>query len=78
LGENSPQAIAETFRAICTQPVHDDGVVFDVNVLEAAPIRENVEYGGIRVRTTATIAGARIRFRWILASGIPSRRARST
>ena len=27
---------------------------------KAAPIREDVEYGGVRVRTTATIAGARI------------------
>jgi hypothetical protein len=59
-GANSPKAIAETFHAICTQPVDDDGVVFDVDALEAAPIREEVKYGGIRVRTTATIAGARI------------------
>ncbi|WP_311319494.1 nucleotidyl transferase AbiEii/AbiGii toxin family protein [Rhizobium sullae] len=59
-GESSPKAIAETFHAICMQPVEDDGVVFDVDGLEAAPIREEVEYGGVRVRTTATIAGARI------------------
>lgn len=32
----------------------------EVDGLEAAPIREEVEYGGVRVRTTATIAGARI------------------
>ena len=35
-------------------------MTFDVAALEAAPIREEVEYGGVRVRTTATIAGARI------------------
>jgi Nucleotidyl transferase AbiEii toxin, Type IV TA system len=40
--------------------VADDGVIFDVAALEAAPIREELEYGGVRVRTTATIAGARI------------------
>jgi hypothetical protein len=62
-GENSPKAIAETFHAICIQPVEDDGVVFDVDGLEAAPIREEVEYGGVRVRTTATQAPA-FRFRW--------------
>ena len=28
--------------------------------LEVAPIGEELEYGGVRVRTTATIAGARI------------------
>lgn len=59
-GDNAAEAIAETFRAICAQPVADDGVKFDVATLEAAPIREEWEYGGVRVRTTATIAGARI------------------
>jgi predicted nucleotidyltransferase component of viral defense system len=59
-GDNGAEAIAETFRTICAQPVADDGVIFDVAALEAAPIREEVEYGGVRVRTTATIAGARI------------------
>ena len=54
------EAIAKTFRAICAQPVADDGVTFDVAALMAAPICEKVEYGGVRVRTTATIAGARI------------------
>jgi hypothetical protein len=59
-GENSPEAIGYTFRAICNEPVDDDGVVFNVDGLEAAPIREDIEYGGVRVRTQATIAGARI------------------
>jgi hypothetical protein len=59
-GDNSPDAIGDTFRAILTQPVDDDGVVFDVDGLEAAPIREDLEYGGVRVRTQATIAAARI------------------
>jgi predicted nucleotidyltransferase component of viral defense system len=59
-GDNGTEAIGETFRAICAQPVADDGVIFDVAALEAVPIREEAEYGGVRVRTTATIAGARI------------------
>lgn len=59
-GDSDAEAIAETFRAICAQPVTDDGVTFDVAALMAAPIREEVEYGGVRVRTAATIAGARI------------------
>jgi hypothetical protein len=59
-GDNDAEAIAETFRTICAQAVADDGVTFDVAALTAAPIREEVEYGGVRVRTTATIAGARI------------------
>ncbi len=59
-GDNDAEDIAETFRDICAQPVADDGVTFDVATLTAAPIREEVEYAGVRVRTTATIAGARI------------------
>src|SRR5487761_1666788 len=59
-GDNDVGAIADTFRSICAEPVADDGVVFDHAGLQAAPIREEAEYGGVRVRTTAMIAGARI------------------
>jgi hypothetical protein len=58
-GDSDVQAILDAFRAICAQSVPDDGVVFDLDALQAAPIREEVEYGGVRVRTAATIAGAR-------------------
>jgi hypothetical protein len=59
-GENSPEAIGGAFREICGQPVDDDGVEFDIVAITAVSIREDVEYGGIRVRTSATIAGARV------------------
>lgn len=68
-GDDDAEAIAETFRAICAQPVADDGVTFDVAALTAAPIREESEYGGVRVRTTATIAGARISIQVDIGSG---------
>ena len=59
-GESDAATLAECFRAICRQPVADDGVTFDIAGLEAAPIREAMEYGGVRIRTRATIAGASI------------------
>jgi hypothetical protein len=59
-GDSDAETIGETFWAICAQPVTDDGMTFDIAALTAAPIREELEYGGMRVRTTATIAGARI------------------
>ena len=59
-GVSDVQALAEVFRAICALTVEDDGVIFDVDYLEAAPIREQAGYGGVRVRTMAMIAGARI------------------
>jgi hypothetical protein len=58
-GRSDVESIAEAFRAICAQPVADDGVQFDVAGLEAAPIREGLKYGGVRVRTTAVIDRAR-------------------
>jgi predicted nucleotidyltransferase component of viral defense system len=59
-GESSPQAVRDAFRTICAQSVDDDGVQFDAVGLDAVPIREDVEYGGVRVRTQANIAGARV------------------
>lgn len=58
--ESSPERLAEVFRAICTEPVIDDGVMFDAIGLEAALIREEAECGGVRIRTAAKVAGARI------------------
>jgi hypothetical protein len=38
----------------------NDGLVFDVNALTAAPIREGQEYGGVRLKTVANIGATRI------------------
>jgi len=59
-GDPEPVAIAESVRSICSAAVPDDGVVFDIAGIEATPIRDEAEYAGVRVRTSATIAGARV------------------
>jgi len=59
-GSDDPAILADTFKAICMTPVPNDGVTFDTAALTSEPIREDVEYGGVRVRTQATIDGARI------------------
>ena len=59
-GDPDPATVAATIRSICSVEVADDGVVFDVAGIEAAPIRSEDEYPGVRVRTGATIAGARL------------------
>ena len=58
-GDPSPEAMLETFREILARG-EDDGVVFDVDALRVDRIREELEYGGLRLRTTASISGARI------------------
>lgn len=59
-GDTGPEPLISVFRAICSEAVVEDGVTFDVNRLEAELIREDAEYGGVRIRTAASIAGARI------------------
>lgn len=58
-GDPEPEAMLATFREILALDA-DDGVEFDANVLRIDRIREELEYGGLRLRTTASISGARI------------------
>ena len=59
-GDQEVAQIADVFREVCAVGVVDDGVTFDVDSLVATAIREGVDYGGVRVRTGATIAGAKV------------------
>ena len=59
-GDPDPQAMIRIFREVCAVKA-DDGVEFDVAALEIDRIREELEYGGLRIKTTATIGGAKIR-----------------
>jgi predicted nucleotidyltransferase component of viral defense system len=58
-GDPTPDALITVFREIMNAS-EDDGLEFNVDELRIDNIRENVEYGGSRLRTTATLAGARI------------------
>ena len=58
-GDPAHDALLATFREIMAVEV-DDGVIFDLRGLRIEAIREEVEYGGSRLRTTAALAGARI------------------
>lgn len=58
-GNPNPDAMLATFRDILAQDA-GDGVQFDVGALRLDRIREELEYGGLRLRTTAEISGARI------------------
>ena len=62
LGFDDPdyEAMLAIFREVCDVPI-DDGVAFDVPALTAEHIREELEHGGLRLKTNATLDGARIR-----------------
>lgn len=58
-GDPSPEPMLATFREILAQDA-DDGVAFDADALRVDRIREDLDYGGLRLRTLASISGARI------------------
>ncbi|MDP9175716.1 MAG: nucleotidyl transferase AbiEii/AbiGii toxin family protein [Planctomycetota bacterium] len=60
-GDRSPDRIASVFRELCETAVEDDGIIFAAKTVEAEEIRTTDEYGGVRVRFTASLGGAVIR-----------------
>lgn len=59
-GNPEPEAMLGVFREVC-RVVADDGVIFDSDALTIEHIREELEYGGLRLKTNATLDGARVR-----------------
>jgi predicted nucleotidyltransferase component of viral defense system len=58
-GDPAPDAILAVFRDVCAV-VQEDGVAYDLDALRVEPIREAFDYGGLRLRTRAFVAGARV------------------
>ncbi|MHA7686006.1 nucleotidyl transferase AbiEii/AbiGii toxin family protein [Cupriavidus sp. PET2-C1] len=58
-GESEADHLLATFAEVCALAA-DDGISFDAAGLRAEAIREDTDYGGLRLRTTAQLAGARI------------------
>lgn len=58
-GESTPDDLKATFAEIMATGA-DDALAFDVGALRADQIREGMEYGGIRLRTTAYLDRTRI------------------
>jgi len=59
-GDADPDGMLAVFRDICAVEAAD-GVMLDATALEINPIRDEMEYGGLRIKTNATVDGARVR-----------------
>ncbi|MGE0852978.1 MAG: nucleotidyl transferase AbiEii/AbiGii toxin family protein [Hyphomicrobiaceae bacterium] len=59
-GDPEPDAVLAVFREVCGV-AEDDGVLFDAGALAVERIRDELEYGGLRIKTDATVDGARVR-----------------
>lgn len=60
-GSAEIEAVLDCMRDICSVVVEDDGMTFDATTLRAEPIREEVEYGGLRVVFEARLGSAQVR-----------------
>jgi predicted nucleotidyltransferase component of viral defense system len=60
IGNNDQQEMASIFQKVCAVPF-DDGVIFDADSVRAERIREQAEYGGLRITANATVDQAKLR-----------------
>lgn len=60
IGDSDPDKVLATFREIGGTAA-DDGVTFDLVALEIEQIRDEADYGGLRLKTYANVGGARVR-----------------
>src|SRR3569623_309121 len=58
-GAPSDAALRSAFTELMVAPA-EDGLAFDAAGIEVAPIRKEVEYGGLRLRPSAVLARARM------------------
>jgi hypothetical protein len=60
-GDPAEDRIRAVFTELAGMKVEDDGVAFDPSSIDVGPIREDQEYGGVRVRVEARITSAVVR-----------------
>jgi predicted nucleotidyltransferase component of viral defense system len=59
-GDGDPELTLKIFREICAIKA-DDAVAFDTGALVVDQVRDESGYGGLRLKTYATVDGARVR-----------------
>ncbi len=60
LGKNSETGLRTVFHELCEIPVEDDGLTLIADSIQVDTIRDDTEYGGMRVKLFGELAGARI------------------
>jgi predicted nucleotidyltransferase component of viral defense system len=59
-GDSSEAGLEAIFRELCNVTVEDDGLTLMAHSVQVEVIRDETEYGGIRVRLFGDLAGARV------------------
>jgi len=58
--DNTIDHVVSTIRAVCQEPVPEDGLTFDAESVAGERITEAADYQGVRVRFTAYLGNARV------------------
>ena len=59
-GQNKVETIEGMMQVICSQPVVDDGLIFQANSVRGERIKEGADYEGVRIKLLAKLGKARI------------------
>ena len=59
-GEESVARYVDVFKAVCSEPVEDDGLFFQADTIQGEEIREDQQYAGVRITLSAKLGVARI------------------
>ncbi|HET6426941.1 MAG TPA: nucleotidyl transferase AbiEii/AbiGii toxin family protein [Phycisphaerae bacterium] len=59
-GDDDMSRVLGVFREVCELAVEPDGLVFDTSGMTAEQIRDEQQYGGVRLKITTTLGTARI------------------
>ena len=51
-GDSNPETVLGIFREVCAAEMND-GVIFDVSTLGVDRVRDDLDYGGLRIKTNA-------------------------
>jgi hypothetical protein len=60
IGKSDLSRLRDIFRELCRLQVENDGIRFDPDTVDAVPIREDADYGGVRVTLVAYLDRARV------------------
>ena len=60
IGESDVSRLRDVFRELCRLQVENDGIRFDPDTVDALPIREDADYGGVRVTLVGFLDRARV------------------
>jgi len=72
VGDTSAEALKGVFVQLCAIESPDDGLTFLPDSVHVEAIREDQEYGGMRVKLMAMLGNVRFRCRLMSAPGTPS------